>query len=437
MTKPEEINTSNLGYSTINRKTLIITLMFMIIVMTFTFWYGRDRDFQIDSEGLVVSMINAGKYNLDIGDSQYGLRRLHTIGTNNPYEDPYEIYYNEEGIQNGYVLYDYKSQIGLHGWISYYVAQHMPYPLQALRFGCCLLLSIVLSLISLELFKKFGLLMAICFFGVSLTSSLIKNFSTNLYWLEFTWYVPMLFGLLCLNNLNRHYFFYPLIYIAVLIKCASGYEFISVIMLSSVMFLIVEWLSVIKKDKQKSKKSIIAILFIGIASLLAFLTAVFIHSWIRGQGNIADGLLAIYENDVLRRTFGNATDFGVVYTASLNASVIDVLYRYLWLGKAGKLAISALLSASFVIVYKSLVGHKFLRTDFWLLTISFVTCISWFIVGKSHSYIHTNLNIVMWYMGFMQISVYIVLKFALHKLYTSGYLQKINKILRSEINYEI
>jgi hypothetical protein len=46
-----------------------------------------------------------------------------------------------------------------------------------------------------------------------------------------------------------------------------------------------------------------------------------------------------------------------------------------------------------------------------LCIVSFLTCTSWFILGKSHSFIHVHMNYVLWYFGSVQVSLYIVLKF--------------------------
>ena len=45
------------------------------------------------------------------------------------------------------------------------------------------------------------------------------------------------------------------------------------------------------------------------------------------------------------------------------------------------------------------------------------TTLSWFVLGKAHSYIHTHMNYVLWYFGFVQISIYIIIKFICEKIY--------------------
>ena len=48
------------------------------------------------------------------------------------------------------------------------------------------------------------------------------------------------------------------------------------------------------------------------------------------------------------------------------------------------------------------------------------TTLSWFILGKAHSYVHTHMNYVLWYFGFIQICLYIIIKFACQKICKIG-----------------
>jgi len=50
------------------------------------------------------------------------------------------------------------------------------------------------------------------------------------------------------------------------------------------------------------------------------------------------------------------------------------------------------------------------KKDFYLFAVSLVTSLSWLVLAKSHSFVHVNQNIVVWYMGYIQIFVYILAK---------------------------
>ena len=389
-------------------KKYIIIFVFIVLITTSLFWNNSNKNFQNDSESLVVSMIAAGRYNFDIGTRTFGMGSI--VSTEGgSLQESYNVYWNPDLFDN--VITERNQQIGLQGWVFYFMAWvGIPRPLSAFRLGCSLVLAIVLVLICNELKKRYGLLFAGIFFIISISSSWLTNFAPNLYWVTFTWFIPMLLGLICLNNLNRRRWLYPLFLLSILIRSATAYEYITVIMLSSIMFLVVEWICSLKKDKGYSKVLFKAIFTIGVVSLLGFLITLLVHSYMRGDGNILNGLDAIYRQDVLRRTFGNADDFGEVFANSLNASIVDVLVIYLRGDKTGILARRLLIAISGFLFYKHIIKRRPVDAEFWLFVVSFLTCISWFVFGKSHSYIHAHMNYVLWYMGFIQVSVYIVVK---------------------------
>jgi hypothetical protein len=376
----------------------------MITIATSMFWNNSDDDFLRGPEAWVVSMVTAGRYNFDIGSRQFGMGLMASTEG-----DVYNVYVNPELYDNS--ISERMQQIGLQGWIFYFIAKAgIPHPLFAIRLGCCLALAIVLSLICIELNKKYGLLFAGIFFIVSISSSWITNFAPNLYWVTFTWFMPMLLGLICLNHLNKRVWLYPLFFLAILIKAACGYEYMTVIMLSSIMFLAVEWICAIKRDKQYSKLLFKTVFEIGIMSLLGFAVAVLINSHMRGDGNILNGFNAIYRQDVLRSTFGNSADFHEVIANSLNASIVDVLVMYFSMDISGIFALLLLGTSVAIFIHKYRNKRYPYDKDFWLFILSFLTCISWFVLGKSHSFGHLHMNFVMWYMGFIQVCVYVVVK---------------------------
>ena len=389
----------------------VLLFCIMMIITTFVFWNNSKNNFLCGSESLTVSMVAAGRYNFDIGNRIYGLGFIGITDVTDitdllerasyVVERSYNVYANPE-LYNNYIS-EYLSQIGLQGWIFYWLARlGVPRPVAAFRLGCCLALAIVLVLICFELYKKYGLLFSSVFYIVSVSSSWLTNFAPDLYWVTFTWFIPMLLGLFCLNNLNKRIWLYPLFFFAIFIKAACGYEYMTVVMLSSIMFLVVEWICLIRKDKKQSMLLFKTIFLIGIMSLLGFVTAISIHAYMRGDGNILNGLNDIYQHNMLPRTFGNVAE---------NASILDVLIIYFRRGGGtGTLARCLLIIGVFILFYKHTIKRQPINKEFWLFATSFLTCISWFILGKNHSYIHTQMNYVLWHMGFIQVGVYTLLK---------------------------
>jgi len=395
-------------------KTSVILFIILTLFMSCIFYFKRDVSFDIFSEAGILSIINVAKHNINNEGIKYGIRLMFETGhVQNPgvhIKDTYRIY--EDASLYGSMI-PYNSQIGLHGWLFYIFTKYIyKNSLSILRIICCLLLSLILTLICYELYKKYGILLSLSFYIVSISSSWLRNFSTNLYFVIFTYFIPMLLGLLCLNNLKKRARFYLLFFIIILIKSACGYEYLPVIMLSSIMFLLVELINYFfKKDIKQSKLLLKTIFYIGFYSLLGFASAFIIHSYMRGDGNILAGIKSIYHYDALRRTVGIG-GVGGETPDGLNISTLNILWIYLNNYTTGRYSLILLVLFLLCILIDKLKNlHYILNKDLYLFIVSFITCISWFILGKQHSFIHTHINYVLWYMGFIQIGTYVILKF--------------------------
>ncbi len=328
-------------------------------------------------------------------------------------------FYNSEGEIihiDGYS--PYKSCVGLQGTLfraftKFFKAESV--------FGisnlfCSIALSVVFVAISFFIWKKYNLTAGICFYLVMLFSPIITNFARNLYWVEFTWFIPVLAGLVCsvyINNKNIRVVMYPVVFISVFFKCLCGYEYISTILIAAMSFMFADFIqAIVKKDTEFSKKLFKTMCIMGIAAVLGFFTALIVHSYMRG-GSIYSGIKDIWYNDVLRRTFGGtAEQFGDAYSDSINATVSQVVKLYL----APEYDIVAGMSASyfkilmllpvFAFIYdKAVLKQNDIRTAV-MYFLCFIAAISWFVLAKSHSYEHTHLNCAMWYFGFVQICFY-------------------------------
>jgi hypothetical protein len=180
-------------------------------------------------------------------------------------------------------------------------------------------------------------------------------------------------------------------------------------MMSGIMFLLVEGIC----NKDKRKHIIKTVFIIGIFSVLGFLTAYIIHAYMYGAGDIVAGIKSMQVDLIERRTFGNASDFAPEYANSLNASIFDVLRKYFWSSGRpldGKLMLLVGLVTILALIYQKKKLKLNNRFDIALFVVTLLTTLSWIILGKSHSYIHTHMNFVLFYMGWMQVSIYIVCK---------------------------
>jgi hypothetical protein len=376
--------------------------IFLLIFLLSAYFFLTRSDFQQDSELLVLSAILSGKYDLYYNQTMFGLGYINDLD----YQALLSLIKNFEF--KDFTFTAYESQVGLQGWLIYFVSRYINSSITLFQMGASTGLATVLVLISIELYKKYGTLMAVIFYLISF-SPWIASYGPNLYWLAFTWFIPMWIGLLILNNFNYRFFYFPLLFIAIFIKSLMGYEFLTVIMLSSVLFLVAEFVTLSYKDKIYAKKIFNSIFLIGIISLFAFTSALIIHSLIRGDGNLILGFNEIYQNDILRRTFGDPSNFDDALFNSLNASVFDVLFIY-FTRNIGFFAFILLITNVILVLFDIKNKVKISIHDVTLLLVSLVTTLSWYILAKSHSFIHTHMNFVLYYFGYFQISTYIIIK---------------------------
>ena len=314
----------------------------------------------------------------------------------------------------------YGSQYGLQGKVFRHMARHMSEKetISNLHLICALATASVFVLIVLLLDVKYNPLFAGCFYITFALSPWVVNFAQNLYWVEYTWFIPMAVGLVCSLKIQSRKWrigCYVAAFISIVGKCLCGYEYISVVMMGLVSFMVIDLLlAVIKKDKQTAKLFFKATFILGIIALAGFMVAICIHAPLRGDGSIAEGIKTIIAKDVLRRTNGaDLNNFDPVYWPSMNASVWEVYSKYFHFsteiiaGLTGNLF--PLLSVIPIVIF--ICEFKSRKNDYqgiFMYSFFFLTSISWFCLAKSHSFIHTQINYVMWYFGFVQICLYVI-----------------------------
>lgn len=291
-----------------------------------------------------------------------------------------------------------------------------------------MLASVIVSILYL-LKIKYNNLMAIIWGSVFILSPHILNFSHNLYWVEFTWFVPMLLGLLAATDevkfRCKNLIIAILVFFSIFIKSLCGYEYLSTIMIGMIVFLLSDILvEFYKKDFCKLKKKIKIATIISICGLVGFSVALSLHGYYRGNGSVVAGIQDIYNKDVLRRTIaGNRSNFysdNKVIMESIDVPTSKVIARYfkpykekqnVVIKTVGKLFWPSSVLALFIMVYRCKYRNKYNQTEnlqiFSLFLISLFGTLSWLILAKSHSSIHYNLNLVLWWFGYCQMLVYI------------------------------
>ena len=305
----------------------------------------------------------------------------------------------------------YRSQYGLQGKVFRHLARVMNKDdmIPNLQLICSLLTAFIFAIIMWLISKKYNNMLACCFLITFWLSPWIVNFARNLYWVEFTWFIPMAIGLFCswkISDKKCRIVSYVMTFIAITGKCLCGYEYITAIMMGLIAFLLVDF---IKSLAEKNSKQAILVfrttICIGIMALCGFMTAICIHAPLRGAGNLIEGIKNIFEQDVLRRTSGaNLNNFASVYWDSINASVWQTYFHFsteIITGITGNLF--PLICITPLCIFGLDVKNRKLNIELLAMyCVFFFTAVSWFVLAKSHSFIHTHMNYVLWYFGFVQ-----------------------------------
>lgn len=319
------------------------------------------------------------------------------------------------------ISFGYYSQYGLQGRIFKHLARYLE--IDILNALCALAAAVSFAIIVYLINYKFNTLLASIFYIVFLLSPWIVGFANNLYWVEFTWFLPMGAGLLCawkIDSKKYRIISYIIAFLAILIKCLCGYEYISNVMMGLIAFLLVDFIETLFKEDRAKKILLFKTIFtMGIVALLGFAMAICIHAPEKpgADGNILKGINLIIQNDVLRRTYGfdinNLGSLAEAQRYGILASLWEVLCQYFHFdteiitGLDGNLfpLLCLIPIVIFIFDYRN---KKLNIQNIVMYLVFFISSITWFILAKSHSYVHTQLNYVLWYFGFVQICLYII-----------------------------
>lgn len=270
-------------------------------------------------------------------------------------------------------------------------------------------------------FRQFGLFSALTVLLLLTLSQWLVVFSNNLYWMFFLIVLPFFTSLFFLNKesseqkaLSMELLCFAM-FIAVLIKSLAGYEYMSTIMIA----MVTPFLFFFIRDSWSFKQLVKRVFLVSIAALAGFILAILIHILQLSYflGGLSKGLNIVW-GTVIKRTHGNPDDVHEVYRASLESGTLEVISKY-WNGVAfdlnsivgafGAVRFGELIifSLGVSIATTLLIHHKFpakKRLNYAILAsiwMSVLAPISWYVLAKGHSYIHTHMNHVLWYVPFL------------------------------------
>lgn len=315
------------------------------------------------------------------------------------------------------VVETYRSQYGLQGKLFRLMAKCLGTGMQegeqtVFHLVCSAMTAFVFVLIVWLVRKKYGNLFAVCYYITFLLSPWIVNFAKNLYWVEFTWFIPMLAGLFCsiyIDDRKCRVISYVAVYLSLTVKSLCGYEYLSTIMLGMSSFLAVDLIQMLIKGADRKKAGMVfrALVGVGLCALAGFATAFVIHGYYRGGGQIWQGIQTIIREDAVRRTRGldHTTEISLWY-------ILDQYFHFrteVITGIPGNLFVVICLIPVCIFIYDYR-AETINWNDVLLYGVFFLTSVSWFCLAKNHAYVHTHMNYVLWYFGYVQICIYVIVK---------------------------
>jgi hypothetical protein len=367
----------------------------------------------------------------------------------------------ERGDTSGY-FNQYKSQYGLQVKVLSLLCRLGIGDVYALHAIMSSLMSIVVVLMFALVSKRFSILLAVGFASVYIFSPWVVVFSRNLYWVSFTWFLPMLATMAISarvsNGFRQEILLFALLFAAFFIKLLCGYEYLTTIFISScvpIFFHAINYSFPYKKT--------LRLLFLNIFALLfAFSSSIIIHSY--ALSNIGESGMSFISitakkrlHDDSPRETAKAACFGDSdceheMITSLQSNSIQVAAKYLFapnivpwsahykptqeiresikilkenmsLGALydfyNKSGIQGIISAGAYLVFHlfhnyalilliclTIVASWRLVSEIKLaIIVAFIAPLSWFLIAKGHSYVHVNMNFVLWYIPFIPICI--------------------------------
>lgn len=422
------------GFS--ERYLFIIFSAIMMAGFYFNIYKTASNDFfyyhQRDSEALII-----GRLIPKIDDALFpgGTMMNITPGTHQDrhhVDATYDLYLNDKS-ENRSVFSLYNGQFGLQSHVIY--ALHKLLKIlnfenksiyAIIQFASSLLLAMILSLILILFKRHFELLSSAIVCAIIVTSPWLTVFARNLYWVPFTWFLPILASWWFyvekkeFSEINKRAIF--IISLFLFVKFLCGLEYITAIAGSVIIISIYGMI----KNCNSIRVIITNTILLIAGSSAALLTSIIAHVLQDAyySGNIM-GSISVFLNRVAYRAYGSPENYTGIMADSLNSTILPILNTY-WsnsdifnLAQVVQLNARSIIAPIIIIFLILIIISLLLKIEKRISINNYIALgvlffgslaasISWFIVGKAHSYIHTHMNYVLWHITFMIFAVPVI-----------------------------
>lgn len=360
------------------------------------------KNFQSDSESLVIGKIIDSRHN--------GIKHA---GGFLGFSDG-NFYITSEKTQNIYNIYT--AQSGVQGILFSLLDRELNNePQEKLEFFYLLnssLLGFFISLMILFFINEIGIFAGISIFLGVIYSPWLTVAGKNLYWVLWTQFLPIVtfFYYMKYRKLekNKRYEFlkmFGIVFVTLYFKFLNGFEYTPQVLIG--MELPIIYFSI--KNRRKLKEFVKDFVWTGSSSLLAFFVAMITTFYqISYAKNISlkDSMKDLFLR-VAYRTGFRAENYRIddVFNESLQSSRLKIIKTYFFespiISKYVVFELFLFLCIFTFILYYYI--NNFKRDMIALNVITLVSLfgpISWIILAKGHSYIHTHINFMLFNMPF-------------------------------------
>lgn len=422
--------------------------------VTTTDWFVTH---QVDSEQLVLDGLLHAKQTGDVRPGRYSRPEIpdaklqahalyavnETSGTFKPYESQYGL------------------QMRVFAALAAIGVDHIG-TLQAIT---ALLTSAVVAALFALLWTQLGRSPALIFALVLVLSPWVVVFARNLYWVPFTWFLPMLVTLslssVAFARARVFWLMLGALFVTFLVKSLCGYEYITTIYFAAITPIV--YFGV--KERISFTRMAIHVTASGVALVAAFALALGMHA-LTVAPDLQSGLAKISlvakkrvalddPAKVAREVCEGSVDCENLTISSLRSSTVSVVATYFlmpdaapWLsnfrdrtpcdsgckaelkavlqnegrgaalkylrdlgpgawiegvGVAVRKAVDAFGFIAFVLVV-CVSFRRFPRELRAAVAVAFVAPLSWHVMAKAHSDVHTHMNYVLWYLPFIPLA---------------------------------
>jgi len=334
------------------------------------------------------------------------------------YEYQYLIYKNNLKIDKDQ-FFTYNSQTGGQAIIYASIGNILPISnkkkLQLFHLITSVLTALIFSLFLYWTKKEFGFYTSIAVLFLLVFSNWLTIFGRLMWWSLWAFYIPFLYLLFELGKENKEHAIslkkiFAISFFTILLKCFfNGFEYITTTLLMTMIPFV--YYGILNKWKINLwfKRIFVSGLATIFAILASFLILIYQISFVKGS--MMEGFKHI-SYSFFKRTSGDAQLFPASYKASLESSIFSVLgaycrdaafdFKFFKLAFWELIIVFILFSILGFLLNKKLANfyapnYKALIFTTW---IAISAPLSWFVIFKAHSFVHTHMNFIVWYMPF-------------------------------------